>query len=69
MSVIDRMDEILAQAMTPDIAGSPETHVLPQWAEDLNLALDALRLLRSNPIGREAQVLLKALFEDEDPHP
>lgn len=61
----DRLDEILAQAMTPDIAGSPETHALPQWASDLEVALDALRHLRGNPINREAQVALRKVFSDD----
>lgn len=62
MSPFDRMSEILAQAATPDVAGTPETHHLPQWAEDLDVALDALRLLKSNPISNEAQAALRKVF-------
>ena len=73
--VLERLEEILARAETPDIAGTPDTHVLPQWAEDLRAllagygrALTALRLVSSNPISNEAQKAVRACLSEDKSH-
>lgn len=66
MSIRDataRLEESVAQAMTPAAGMDQDSHIAPQWAEDVQIILDALQAYRT-PTGLDREAVARII----EPH-